>query len=526
MTLFVILIGLSMAVIAYFNIGVFRLSFLADEEQRLRHLGLQAGERILDYVVPLYLAGGSHLAPDAQDKDPDLGKIPGLRYYELWDLNGAVLYRSGQTGAALPMKEDLVRRMTVQPLPTHLFLTRKSPLGKELVVPYSDTLPPFVGTINGGGEVTYEHLFPIFEVIDDRAVLRGPQPPAKLRAILHLSFDVQGSSRRLTLVTAGNVLLALTFVLTSLMSIHLWSQHAIQRPLEGLVDSMRQFDSEIKDVEELASQNELINLSKTLQHLALERLKYQRELEGLNRDLERQVEEKTLEMKEFFSLVTHDLRIPLAAIQGYTDLLKRKPEQLSERHLTYVSRITTANAHALELVRNLLEAMKIEFGTLQPVMETFSLDTLAAEVRDELNIDDSLPRVRLEPATENVGEVCVDADRTRIKRVLCNLLSNAQKHAEGTPDVELRWKVVPRKGVRIQVVDRGPGIPVADRKRLFEKFTRAPGSMGNSSGLGLGLYIVGRILESHNQEIVVGGEVGKGTTFEFHLPVVELSSTG
>jgi signal transduction histidine kinase len=521
MTLFVVLIGLSMAVIAYFNVGVFRLSFLADEEQRLRHLGLQAGERVLDHIVPIYLH--PELARKGAKDDFDQSKIPGLRYYELWDTKGGVLYRSGQTGPPLPLKEELVRRMATRPLPTHLFLTQKANFSGPLNLPYSDTLPLF-GHTDSGDRITYEHLFPIFESVTEHGNL-DTLPPARLEAILHLSFDVQSSSRRLNLVTAGNVLLALTFLLTSLMSIHLWSQHAIQRPLEGLVESMRQFDSEIKDVE-LASNNELINLSQTLHHLALERLKYQRELEQLNRDLEAQVEEKTREMKEFFSLVTHDLRIPLAAIQGYTDLLKRKPEQLSERHLTYVNRISTANGHALELVRNLLEAMKIEFGTLQPVMETFSLDRLAGEVGDELNVDETLPRVVLEPAPENGGEVLVDADRTRIKRVLTNLLSNAQKHAEGTPDVALRWRLVPRKGVRIQVVDQGPGIPVADRQRLFEKFTRAPDSMGNSSGLGLGLYIVGRILESHSQEIAVLGEVGKGTTFEFHLPAVEGAAPG
>lgn len=515
MTLFVILIGLSMAVVSYFNIGVFRLSFLADEEQRLRHLGLQASERIADYLIPMYLT------PEklgAENVELDTSKIPGLRYYELWDLRGEVLYRSGESDAVLPMKDELLRRVAAHPLPTHLFLTQTPRSVGPLSIPYSESLPPL-----DSRELTYEHLFPVFEISATAPHPRAILPPARLKAILHVSFDVQSSSRRLTLVTAGNVLLGLTFLLTSLMSIHLWSQHAIQRPLEGLVDSMRQFDSEVKDVEQLASQNELINLSQTLHHLALERLKYQRELEGLNRDLEAQVEEKTLEMKEFFSLVTHDLRIPLAAIQGYTDLLKRKPEQLSERHLTYISRIGTANGHALELVRNLLEAMKIEFGTLQPVMETFSLDVLAQEVRDELNVDESLPRVELEPAEGNGGEVVVEADRTRIKRVLTNLLSNAQKHAEGTSNVVLRWQAVPQRGVRIQVVDQGPGIPVADRKRLFEKFTRAPSSMGNSSGLGLGLYIVGRILESHNQEIVVGGEVGKGTTFEFHLPVIETS---
>lgn len=526
MGLFVVLIGLSMAVIAYFNIGVFRLSFLADEEQRIRHLGQQAGDRVLQSVVPLYLAppAGAASSPSPPREEFDASKVPGLRYFELWDLEGGVIYRSGESRAELPLKEELVRRMAAEPLPTHLFLSHGSQHPETVRMPYSDTLPLFDSA--RGENLSYEHLFPIFEVTPKADLPRGAVAPARLRAILHLSFDVQSSSRRLNLVTAGNVLLGLTFLLTSLMSIHLWSQHAIQRPLEGLVDSMRQFDSEIKDVDELASQNELVNLSKTLHHLALERLKYQRELEQLNTDLEAQVEEKTLEMKEFFSLVTHDLRIPLAAIQGYTDLLKRKPEQLTERHLTYVSRITTANGHALELVRNLLEAMKIEFGTLQPVMEIFSLDTLAEEVRDELNVDESLPGVVLEPSPDNSGEVKVEADRTRIKRVLTNLLSNAQKHAEGTPEVILRWRVVPRKGVRIQVVDHGPGIPPADRKRLFEKFTRAPGSMGNSSGLGLGLYIVGRILESHQQEITVGGEVGKGTTFEFCLPVVESTPGG
>lgn len=518
MTLFVVLIGLSMAVIAYFNIGVFRLSFLSDEEQRLRHLGLQAGERILATIVPTYLDPQPAGVP--LDHDFDQSKIPGLRYLELWNLSGEVIYRSGETGPALPSKDDLLRRIAVQPLPTHLFLSHRGVHDEQQAWPYSDTLPLLDSQARGN--LTYEYLLPVFEVSDPDSFSLEELPPAKLTAILHLCFDVQSSSRRLNLVTAGNVLLALTFLLTSLMSVHLWSQHAIQRPLEGLVDSMRQFDSEIKDVDELASQNELVNLSKTLHHLALERLKYQRELEQLNRDLEAQVEEKTLEMKEFFSLVTHDLRIPLAAIQGYTDLLKRKPEQLSERHLTYISRIGTANGHALELVRNLLEAMKIEFGTLQPVMETFTFHTLAKEVQGELNVDETLPSVVLEPQQDGDGEeIAVEADRTRIKRVLTNLLSNAQKHAEGTPNVLLRWKVVPRKGLRIQVVDHGPGIPEEYRQRLFEKFTRAPGSMGNSSGLGLGLYIVGRILESHQQEIAVLGEVGKGTTFEFHLPVMK-----
>lgn len=518
MILFFFLIGISTGIVAYFNVGVFRLSFLADEEQRMRHLAQKSGQRIVDVLGSSYFDTGNKFNAQGKKSLGDFGleNTPGLRYFELWDDRGAVILRCGGVAAELPQKDSLVSRLRSRPLPTHLFLDNGTSPDSSAERYYNG-----IPAIEGHGTVTYEHLYPMFfQSQGGRAGTLSDLPPAQLTGILHLSFDLQMSTRRLHIVTAGNVLLALTFLLTSLMAIHLWSQHAIQRPMEGLVDSMRQLDTSVAG-KELASHNELVNLSKTLHMLALDRLKYQRELEQLNRDLEAQVEEKTLEMKEFFSLVTHDLRIPLAAIQGYCDLLKRKPDQLSERQLTFVQRISTANGHALELVRNLLEAMKIEFGTLQPVAETFSLAELANEICHELNVDETLPPVDLDPVDERAESALVVADRTRIKRVITNLLSNAQKHAEGTPQVTLRWRVVPIRGARIQVVDEGPGISPEDCKRLFEKFTRAPSNMGNSSGLGLGLYIVSRILESHDQEIEVRSKVGEGTTFEFHLPVKE-----
>jgi two-component system phosphate regulon sensor histidine kinase PhoR len=410
-----------------------------------------------------------------------------------------------------------VNRLRVRPLPTHLFLDQKLLAKESSDFPYREALPTL-----GGLEiedVTYEHFFPVFTVAGG-SPSEGMLPPATLQAVLHLSFHVENSSKRMRLVTTGNVLLGLTFLLTTMMAMHLWSQHAIQRPLEGLVESMKQLETGPTG-KELSSDNELANISKTLHRLALDRLKYQRELESLNRDLEAQVEEKTLEMKEFFSLVTHDLRIPMAAVQGYCDLLKRKPEELTERQLTFIKRIATANGHSLELVRNLLEAMKIEFGTMNPVAEEFSFGGLAHEVADELNVDETLPPVVLEPANPQSEKARVEADRTRIRRVLTNLLSNAQKHAEGTENVHLRWRAVPGRGVRVEVADQGPGIPPEECKRVFEKFTRAPASMGNSSGLGLGLYIVGKILESHGEQISLRSTLGKGTTFEFHLPLVK-----
>jgi len=513
------LMGVSLGIIAYFNVGVFRLSFLADEEQRLRASGLKTGERILSEVVDRYLDREGRLNPQQQggsDAAFDFRMVPGLRYFELWDHNGRVILRSGESAKVIPQKNTIMERLRVRPIPTHLFLDSRMDSNDPFSFPYREGLPVIGAT--DVKAVTYEHFFPVFMVSSQEGSNLNNLPPAQLQGVLHLSFRIEHTSKRMRLVTAGNVLLGITFLLTTLMAIHLWSQHAIERPLRGLVASMRQLETGPTG-QELSSHNELANISKTLQHLALDRLKYQRELESLNRDLEEQVEEKTQEMKEFFSLVTHDLRIPLAAVQGYCDLLKRKPEELTERQLTFVERIATANGHSLELVRNLLEAMKIEFGTMNPVNEVFKLQALAEEIRDELNVDDTAPQVVLEPADEESAEVSVEADRTRIKRAITNLLSNAQRYATDTPQVMLRWRKIPVKGVRIEVVDEGPGIPEEECARVFEKFTRAPQSMGSSTGLGLGLYIVGKILESHGQSITLKSQVGKGTTFQFHLPV-------
>jgi two-component system, OmpR family, phosphate regulon sensor histidine kinase PhoR len=518
------LVGISLGIIAYFNVGVFRLSFLADEEQRLRAIGLRTGERVIDEVVSGYLGPQGDLSEAVRsgefDSTFDFRSVPGLRYFELWDARGETILRSGESASAVPRKTEIVNRLRVEPLPTHLFLHQETLAKDPEGFPYTDVLPA-VGDAPEG-TISYEHFMPVFTLAAGGPIEAGMLPPAQLQAVLHLSFHVENSSKRMRLVTAGNVLLGLTFLLTTLMAIHLWSQHAIERPLEGLVASMRQLETGPTG-QELTSHNELANISKTLQHLALDRLKYQRELESLNRDLEAQVEEKTQEMKEFFSLVTHDLRIPMAAVQGYCDLLKRKPEELTERQLTFIKRIATANGHSLELVRNLLEAMKIEFGTMNPVTEEFSFQDLAEEVTNELNVEDELPPVVLEPANDLSRDAEVEADRTRIKRVLTNLLSNAQKHGEGTDKVTLRWRCVDRRGLRVEVVDRGPGIPPEECTRVFEKFARAPQSMGNSSGLGLGLYIVGKILESHGQEIQMRSKVGVGTTFEFHLPLVRVT---
>ena len=438
------LVGISLGIISYFNVGVFRLSFLADEEQRLRAMGLRTSERVVEEVVADYLGPSGDLSEAVRtgqyDGTFDFRSVPGLRYFELWDARGQTILRSGQSAEPVPKSQEIVNRLRVRPLPTHLFLDQKLLAKETSDFPYREALPTL-----GGAEVedvTYEHFFPVFTVAGGTSS-NGMLPPATLQAVLHLSFHVENSSKRMRLVTTGNVLLGLTFLLTTMMAMHLWSQHAIQRPLEGLVESMKQLETGPTG-KELSSDNELANISKTLHRLALDRLKYQRELESLNRDLEAQVEEKTLEMKEFFSLVTHDLRIPMAAVQGYCDLLKRKPEELTERQLTFVKRIATANGHSLELVRNLLEAMKIEFGTMNPVTEEFSFGGLAHEVAGH-------PRARERVLRQGASRSRQDAHQTSFDEPAFQRPEARRRHRERD------LKVACRAGPRGSRGSRRPG---------------------------------------------------------------------
>jgi signal transduction histidine kinase len=109
-----------------------------------------------------------------------------------------------------------------------------------------------------------------------------------------------------------------------------------------------------------------------------------------------------------------------------------------------------------------------------------------------------------------------DWDRARLEQVVTNLLSNAIKYAAGAP-VDVRvWKE--GDGARLSVRDRGIGIAPSETSRIFEPFERAVSSR-HYGGLGLGLYIVRRIVESHSGRVVVDSRPGEGATFTVELPL-------
>lgn len=362
-------------------------------------------------------------------------------------------------------------------------------------------------------------------------------------SLLHQTFEVvevfrfQSPHIRRRAILLTNLFLGVLFILTALVSVRIWAQQAIQRPLASLKSTLDELQKSMTLETSFLENNELMQIAQRLNQLVLDQVSQQvhlkkstEELEianqkyrDLNENLEVQVEEKTRDMKEFFSLVTHDLRIPLSAVQGYQDLLLRdKHNTLSEQQKVFIERSRQANSHALALVRNLLDAMRYEFSDVPVIGQEFYLDTLVQEVIDRFG---SLEKMSDRCILVKEGEDFeVSLDLEKIKRVFQNLCANAIDH--GGEEVKVTVFLEDRKeqGVFCRVRDDGVGIDEALIKKIFDKFhsSSSPDTQGEStkvgSGFGLGLFIVHRILGDHGVSIEVQSSPGEGTAFQFLLP--------
>lgn len=219
---------------------------------------------------------------------------------------------------------------------------------------------------------------------------------------------------------------------------------------------------------------------------------------------------------EYISLISHDLRAPLAIIQGQTQVLMRAMEkaELSAAERQSAEAIITGVKRMNAMIRDLVDSARAEAGQLriekQPVnLGPFMLDLLG---RARGTMDVERVRVEIPPDLPPMG-----ADPDRLERILLNLLSNALKYSAPDTEVVVR-AVATREDVVTSVKDQGPGIAPEDLPHIFERFYRAKGVPG-AEGMGLGLYITKMLVEAHEGRIWVESELGKGSTFYFTIPI-------
>ena len=242
---------------------------------------------------------------------------------------------------------------------------------------------------------------------------------------------------------------------------------------------------------------------------------------GMANQITSNIEEmKSLEnlRQELIANVSHDLRTPLAIMQGFVETLLMKNDTMSaadrERHLNTV---LSSSVRLSGLISQLFEYSKLEAQQIEPQKEAFHVGELAQDVAHNYSI----------LAKEKNIEIAVDvpqdlplifADIGLVERVLQNLMDNALKFTPAGGKVTLQMNASVT-GVAVRVADTGPGIPEQEQAHIFDRYKKASRSVdGRNMGAGLGLAIVKKILELHDQGIQVQSKLQEGTAFTFDLP--------
>jgi PAS domain S-box-containing protein len=250
--------------------------------------------------------------------------------------------------------------------------------------------------------------------------------------------------------------------------------------------------------------------------LAFRKLQLLEESERRRDELERITESRARLMRGF----SHDVKNPLGAADGYAQLLEDGIQgALSEKQKESVRRIRRSIGTSLRLIHDLLELARAEAGQIELQRAPTNVAGVAREVAEDFRGQAAAKGLALEIHTPDA--LLTETDTTRVRQVLGNLLSNAVKYtAEGrvTVAADARGGGEFRTGdwIPVSVTDTGPGIPEANRERIFQEFTRLDPEA--QQGAGVGLAISRRIARLLGGDITLRSEVGHGSTFTLWLP--------
>lgn len=265
------------------------------------------------------------------------------------------------------------------------------------------------------------------------------------------------------------------------------------------------------------SQDEIGILGNSMNTLSEKLKETIRELQQANEELQKDIEEKIRideARKDFIANVSHELKTPIALIQGYAEGLTEGMAEDEDSRNYYCEVIMDEANKMNKMVKQLLTLTALEFGNDMPALERFDIVALIKGILSSANILLQQHEARVE--FDSSQSIFVTADEFKIEEVVTNYLNNALNHLEGEKRIQIRVEEQERE-VRVTVFNTGNHIPQEDLGNLWTKFYKVDKARTRAyGGSGIGLSIVKAIMDSHHKECGVANVEG-GVEFWFTL---------
>jgi two-component system, OmpR family, phosphate regulon sensor histidine kinase PhoR len=332
------------------------------------------------------------------------------------------------------------------------------------------------------------------------------------------SLLVTGTLLLVTILTVAyplSVLIPATGGIATFISVYFITVRLMDNRINRVVTTLRGFQQKLFDEEKEPGTVPRDELDDIYSELLKTSVTIEKEIHRLNR-----IENYR---KEFIGDISHELKTPIFAIQGFLETLldgaledETVNREFLRKSMRNVNRLTG-------LIRNLMDISRLETGDMKPEMQVFVLFDVIQEVIESLHLKAGQERVSMH-IDDFDRSLKVNADRNQIRQVFINLIENAIKYNRPGGSVHIGLKPFIRSDPKITVYirDTGIGIESRDLRRVTERFFRVDKSRSREKGgTGLGLAIVKHILESHGEELTIESKPREGSTFSFTLSNAE-----
>ncbi len=301
--------------------------------------------------------------------------------------------------------------------------------------------------------------------------------------------------------------------LKSMLSFPLIVQHELQGVLEVL--SHRNVNYANNDFQMLSViANELaigISRKRLMDEITVKNIQLANE--------QKKTEEANETLKRFLATFSHELRAPLNAIVGFSDILTTDLEKIpKEKVRDFMKNINVSGRHLQALINDILDLSKIEAGRMELHVESYPVSYFTDSVQRVLQSAIEQKQLSLVfNIHEEIDQLVVD--QMRFKQILVNLVSNAVKYSPKSGEIIINIRRIQYE-IEVEIIDHGTGIKPEDVSRLFTAYQQGKNAFMADEGTGLGLMITKKLVELHGGKIWVESEWGKGSTFRFRIPIV------